>query len=958
VRQLERLLADSAAPHRRADLLFRLARLQLEVAVLRESASGRPDLSAPVFTCRRLLAEVPAYSRVAEVRLFLARLERRRGRPDEARAVLAALDRDPGGDGACEAGLLVGGCWLDAHDRGAARAAFARLLERKGCDPAQRLEARYQLAWTLLGDQRAVEAARELRRVALEARGALLQRALQDLTLAWTMGAVDPDAGELLLRRAGDARSGARLVLGLGQRLLEAGKLPGLLAFSSRLLSGRRSAELTRALRVLRVRAVALHGGARQLEDELRAAGPDAAAPAITAAILSRARRRSSESHAPEAERLYRRLIASRTAAADEAREGLGLLLLRRGALEPAAAELEAAARRRGPTYELVYCLERLLEKTPAGQGKQRAARLARLLGAARRFLAAHPDSPRAPDVTLALGSRLVVAPGQEGEAIALLQRFVDRRPAYPRRGRGLELLLTALERAGQDERAFDLAKRELAGCAAESCPALRRTASAAARRQSQRLAAGGRWAEAHTWALRAVRVDPSLERTTRRRILLAAATIAARAGRAGQGQRLLEKLLRESATPAERREVRGVALRLLEAAGKLREAGQSCLELAESSPTLLAQLRWTETAAELAALDGDGAAARKRIRQLRRLLRDERLPARRLGPWQLRLGRLLELAGGEPYRHYLAQAQVLWRHDGRSAALALVRAAELAPTPERARRLFEQAMVQAGPLRRRRAVVVAAARARLGLARLVRTRLTGLGAGARLQLLAAQQAPLMELVRLSEPRWAGAGALELALTLGATAEALRSSPSPRGLGEAERGRYRAALEDRVKRLLELRGRLLERLARRAAAADGLDSNTLAALRARRGPTTAPWTLTGLPVDDGPVGPVLARIRARQPRAARRIATRALEVHGRRADLLCARGVARFSSGEVRGALADLEDALALDPAGRCARDNLAALSVWRGDNERARALLAAGAAPAAGRVAAEGGAR
>jgi Flp pilus assembly protein TadD len=84
---------------------------------------------------------------------------------------------------------------------------------------------------------------------------------------------------------------------------------------------------------------------------------------------------------------------------------------------------------------------------------------------------------------------------------------------------------------------------------------------------------------------------------------------------------------------------------------------------------------------------------------------------------------------------------------------------------------------------------------------------------------------------------------------------------------------------------------------------------------------------------------VVARINAGQHRAARRVATRALELHGDDAALRCARGVARFATDDVRGALEDLEAALALDPASRCARRNLSLLSGWRGDHERARAL-------------------
>jgi hypothetical protein len=934
VRHLTRLV-ERTERHRIGDLLFRLARLELEVAILKAGPRG-PDLSRAVTTCRRLLAERPRFAQADEARLFLARLELRRDRPEAALLVLEDLARRrPASRERCQAHLLAGACHLARKDHEGARRAFRGALSLACAAPVRR-QARYQLAWIQLGAKQAAPAARELRQLC-RARGlepTWRSRVLTDLSLAWSLSPAGPDAdaARFLLAHAPSPGAARRLILDLGGRLLDAGRVEPLLAFTAPVLGVR---GLSR-LRALRIRALARGGPSRRLERELEAAAPTlkrdrALRGSVANVILDLARRAQQRGRA---RRLYRRLVSSYagTPAAGTARLRLGQLMLQQGENEHAATQLALAAsqaprpaQRALASHLQVYVLERLLD---GADPDERRAALERFAAAARAFVARHADASAAPEVLLALGSRLLAERGREREAIAILERITRNKQQKPAiRRRAVELLVTALTRADLHERAYRAAARHISGDGGDpSRERFAKAAARAARLRSQQLAAAGSWVEAHRWAVRAAaHVTTAGER---RRLLLAAATLAARAGEDRRAEAHLEALLK-TAPPAERREVWVERARHREARGQLTGAAAIYRSLAETSRTLAEQLRWLERGASALALAGEPARAVREARRLQKLIAGGRLPARLVGRWQLRAGRVLERADPRAaYRHYFRQAHQLWRHDGRAAALCLVRAAGLASSTGTARRLYEQARVQAGTLRRGGA---AAAEARLGLARLVRTRLAGtLPLVRRLRALHEAQAPLLELMRrASDPRWSAAAALELARNHAALADALRAAPVPSAAREEDRRRYRAALDGRVRAVGEVQRRLMRRLVAAAGTDQGISRHTLAASREIEGHPAPRWRLPA--TRGGPAAAILPLISAGRHRAAERVATAALAVHGPHADLYCSRAVARLRLERPREALGDLRRALRLTPDNSCARDNLTALNRLRG---------------------------
>ena len=1001
---LRQLLDGSArAPNQESaprwgTMMLRLARLELEVAILQVGRAGRsePDLEPPVVTCRRLLQQQPAFPGADEVRLLLARLEHRRGRTQAALEVLGDLLRlHPGSALRCEARLLIGACHLDARLRGRAEQVFTQLAE-SSCPATFRRQAQYQLAWALLADKRSRQAAYQLRQLCQDPgsdRG-MRDRALRDLVLAWSMERPDADAVRFLFDRAADHKQASRLLLQLARQLVDTGKVQPLMTLTAGCLSrgGVCPSALMARLRVLRLRALARGGSVKQLERELSFAAGGLDAPLrreVAAAILELALRTSKEQPCGDAARcarsvrapgesarlarhLLERLIRAYggTPAAREAPLHLGQLLLRNKEPGAAAVQLEAATRqapaalRVRAAHLLVHCREQLLDA--AGPGA-----LTRFVEAARSFIRRFPATAEAPGVQLALGSRLVLVAGREGEAAGVLRGYVDHNPPLPRRQEAIDLLFAALARAAKQEELHRRVALELAGCGPpvasspgnERCGRLRRLGAQAAREQCRLLTAKGRWSEAQLWAVRALEIDPLATGEARRRTQLVAASLAARAGKPEEGLSLLRRILAQQVDPAHRREVLTELARHQESLGRLTAAARSHMELADATTDVDGRMGQLEQAALVAALGGDAAFAKAVVRKLRRALSEQGVPSRLVGPMQLRIGRLLERAAGRraAHRHYLQQAHALWRYDGQAAASCLVRAAELSATSRRSRQLFEQARTQAGRrLRRRGKLVLSAVKARLGLARLARearglpdsvgrARKTVTAGGVERRLLALQehQQALLPLVSLEHPRWAAAAALELARLTAATVKVLRRAPLPAGLSEAERQRYVQAVAERAAGLSKVHDGLIRRLAARAAAPGGLNRFTLAAAREARG---LPWSAglarttrtareaRGLPDSAGrartgdalpahPAGaPVVALLRAQKSHAARRVATRAMEVHGPLPDLLCERAIAQLALDHVSEGVADLERALGLAPDNRCARQHLDAL--------------------------------
>jgi hypothetical protein len=257
-------------------------------------------------------------------------------------------------------------------------------------------------------------------------------------------------------------------------------------------------------------------------------------------------------------------------------------------------------------------------------------------------------------------------------------------------------------------------------------------------------------------------------------------------------------------------------------------------------------------------------------------------------------------------YRHYLRQADLFWSRHPRIAARFFVRAASLSKRPRRSRWLLEQAASLAGPLRRAGKVSTATVEVRLALARWHRDRSTLGGRGGvtgRLLVLQGLLGQLLELVRLKDPRWSPRAGAELAWVYSELARTLRGARGP--AEDVEQLRRRAAELEALG--LQLRERL------------GIFASTAAGATKR-----APQLV--LPSDGHQVAPALTLIRAKRHEAAAHVASMGLRVHGPRADLRCARGVARYAQGLVSEASLDLRAALELDPRSRCARLNLAAL--------------------------------
>ncbi len=505
------MLAHSAGGQERGERLFLLARLELELAILHEArARGAGDWEAPALSCRRLLLEEPGFRDAGEVRLFLARLELRRGRATAALAVTGELERGAASaELRCRARLVAGEAWTAAGRPERAAASY----RASACAGEAGKLARYRLAWALLAAKQPTAAAQEL--VALAEAGpaaGLRERVLRDLALAWSLGEPARDAVPVLLRLGGP-RLGPQLVIELAGRLRDERRLTPLLALTL-------APAVARPLTAIRVVALGRLGSAAELERELaRLRGSELGrAPEVRGAMLrglleaARRQERGSAEERRQARSTYARLLAEHSQApeAQEARLHLAELLLAGGELEAAAshlAQLTAAspALRARAGYQRVYCLERLLAAAPAA--RQPALR-GQLIAAARGYLASNSGeaTPRTPsdncrgaaqvgrsceaaatnnwpssiaeppkeasradtagaaEVQLLLAGQLAAAGDRLASATAA-ERFLQRAPTHPRRSEALALALRAYEAERAWEPAHRLASAELAAC-------------------------------------------------------------------------------------------------------------------------------------------------------------------------------------------------------------------------------------------------------------------------------------------------------------------------------------------------------------------------------------------------------------------------------------------------------------------------------------------------------------
>jgi TolA-binding protein len=938
----------------RSERLLLLARLELEVAILRQAlAEGRPDWEAPALTCRRLLVEAGAWQRADEARFFLAQVELRRNHGGAAIDELAELERrHPRSRLLCQSWLLAGEARYAQGRRSLAAESYRRVLGDASCAAALQQQARYKLAWSLLAAKQAAAAARELRLLLRhgELPAPFRARVLKDLVLAWSMGTPDADAPRLLLMHGG--AGGGALSLEVARLLLQEKRLPQLLAFSASFLrlagggaSPRAAAE---QMRVTRLRAIAELSTAAALDRELaeteRGGRSSALRVGAAQALLEHARRLEAQG-APrrQARALLERVVRSyaETGPAREARYHLAEAQQADGELAAAAESYQVAATS-GPAglrplavYRLVVILERLLAVAKEGARTALRRRFAR---AAWQLVRDHATRVEVPEVLLALAGQLV-AGGDHSDAARAATSFLTRFPAHARRADAVALALHALDHAGRPGQAHDLAITELARPGAHpvaQAATLRSAALRCALRRSRELVGQGRLAEAQRWAQRAALANPGSAEASE--AWLAAATLAVRGGRSTEAEAVYRALAVRSVGRSLQTRARVGLAELQETQGQFAAASVSYRAVAARVDGA-ERLRWLRRAgwAELAA--GDRAGARLTARAVERLLGRATLRGGTLLREQLALGRLLLAAEGSTARRYfVGLARLVEKEQPRLAARLLLRAAEAAPA--RGRRLLEEAQTLAGPLRRHGGQVVEeAAEARLALARHERARQER---SLRRRLLALQltSAQLVELVTAGDARWSSEAGVLLAWSQEEMAQLLSAAPAPRGLRVAEVTRYRAAVANRVAELRQVRQAILVRLGAVARRPTALSAGVLAVAREQLPAAMPGLRAEALPDPSTLASPVIDLLRAGRNLAAALAASRALAVVGEREDLLCVRGVARQLLGRPQQAILDWEAAQRLAPRSTCARQNLATVALWVQDYGRARRLL------------------
>jgi len=414
-RMLARPVGDGAD---RAGRLFRLANLELEVAILKGAAgeAGAAELEASAVTCRRLLVEAPPAPLEERARLFLARVELRRGRP---RAAVEALGTLAQGQTPlrCQARALAGGALHRQADYARAARTYRELLG-SSCGGELRRQVRYKLAWTLMASKQPRLAAAELQVLSRDPglrRTPLRRRVLSDLILAWSLCSPVPrGAVTLLLKRGRGA-----LVVALARRLLETGKVAEMLDVTHRYLVAATRPPATRVarLRELRIQGLARSGTPARFVGELAALAPslklaDARLRGVVArATLRRALQEPGGHRRTLLERLATSPALTRTSAGAEARHHLGLLLQQAGDLHGAAGHFTAAAAaladgelRWRARYRLVSTLEQLLVKEVKPGARPARALVKRLVKAARVFIATTTTGRQPPTLGTAPG--------------------------------------------------------------------------------------------------------------------------------------------------------------------------------------------------------------------------------------------------------------------------------------------------------------------------------------------------------------------------------------------------------------------------------------------------------------------------------------------------------------------------------------------------------------------------
>lgn len=917
---LQALLDGSTLPRaERSRRLFLLARLELELAILRGAGLDRPAT-----TIRRLLVEDPTGSDADRAWFFLAELELRRGRASAALEALADLDRNhPRSALRCPGGLLRAEAWSGQERFDAAAASARRVRDDAGCPAAHRRQARYKLAWAELARKRFAEGARELRALAEDAglEPSLRPRVLKDLTAAWSLSVPDADAATFLSRRGG-----APLVRELAGALLARRRLAPLLLLTARSLQERANAPEASELRRLRLRALAELGSAVELEREL---GSGRLPPGGAEAVLLAAARllREGRDGARLAQRLLARVAADGGSddATRTARIELAELELAAGETEAATRQLEAARRgaagalRARASHVLLRCLEQ--RATSTGDRSPRA--LARFAAEAWRFVREEATSEKVPQVLLALAGRLL-ASGDHAGAARAAEALLGRRASAAECAGALRIALHAWDRAGRHDRVFALAAAE---AAKGDGGAWRAAAARAALASARAFAARRELAAALTWAERASAIDPAGPLAGEARLF--GGILAARRGALGVAERVLRELAEAgagSARPAAGRAQAALAA-LLETRGELAAAALIWERLARDGQGA-SQLDHQARAAACWLASGDRARTGVAARRLGKLLESARLAASPRLDWQRRVGELLAgVTGREAIQYLRSRARELEAERPRQTARLLLAAAEVPGAPLA---LLERAVELAGPVARRGELSDDAARARLALLRRARLRLARARPAAR---LAALQTTIPGLLELIGTRSGAVAASELEQSYALLEESLDARAPAARLAE----------------LRVLRGGLRERLAMLARREDGLEPVTLEAARARSSRWLPDLHLTApAATPETTAVASLARTLLEAPatrrvtlaRTLRLVTESALLTLGDRADLRCARALAELSLGEPASAWRELERAIVLSPADPCARRDLGVLALWRGDFARARSLL------------------
>jgi|GEM_PF-3755493 Flp pilus assembly protein TadD len=982
MRRIQRILASSGAISQKGKKLFRLAQLELEVSVLQEEEKdAAAALSAAETNARRLLIEVPKFSRAAEVRLLLARVLMRQKRYHQVVEVVDDIRHMHGKSGwGCEGDLLAASALNTIGRMKPSMLRYRDVMERKVCSAISRGHAQYQFAWNLIKQDKTGQGAEQLRDLLARPGlgGVFRERVLRDLALAWTSSKPDAVAARTLIRHGGETL-GWTLVKQVCSRLAEQGRAEAVLGFTSTLLKAQNvpggfqdataAATLTvmqrLELRRLRMAALAKASRVELLEREISQALKEADPSVLAAlrkyaagAIFQLAQRLDRIEDRKLSRRLYEKLLTLEPNERIESQARLSLAdhMAKSGALADAELHLRRAVsllkggKKADARYQLLIVLQQRLAKagvaTGVGQkaGSKRAdavkvaLRQRALLDAGWAFAQANPKHKAFGDVLILVLVQATRLDDYQATADAA-DLFLRRYRKHPRRREVFDLAIQVASKRQRWPAVYDLVKR--AGCLSKrkaQCAEMRKQAARSALAESRSLIAANELKPARKWASRALH---TLEKgSLRNEVLFHTAILASKTGALGQSIRLFRTLEAEDTGKWRRRAQKGQA-ELWEAQARFLRAARTYRRASQFSVTISRQLHLLIRAAE----NYHWAKKPDKVRKLRGVIGrviagDPFGTSRKYRWWVLRLGRLLKDTNGPAYAYYLGKANALWRDHSRLSASCLVEAAALAPTRGRRRNLLLQARNLAGSLQRKGKLIDAAVRSRIGIAEILRETWDEKKGPRRPEDFAELQreiATITEILLQKDPKWSAAAGHFVAWALGSLASGVEKEMRSGALAAT------AQMKGQIAGLRDRRQTILEAVAALAKKPGGLNRYSLRVARELGGLATKARA-DHLPTKNGKnklLKPTLALVKRGQLKTALRVATRALQIDPTNGELLCIRAVSYLRLNEPAKAFAELQLAFKSESVPECARLNLGTLAMWQGDVKAAKRYLA-----------------